>query len=69
MSVYIKSKYPELEVKELDARNPANSELVMKYNVISVPTVVDVETGNSLIGFRPDRLDDFLFIHKYIKVK
>jgi glutaredoxin len=36
----VKSKYPEMEIKELDATSPDGLELVMKHGILASPGVI-----------------------------
>jgi thiol-disulfide isomerase/thioredoxin len=60
MSNYLILKYPNLVVSEIDVSDPGNEQIVDAYNVNSIPTLIDTETGKTLTGFQPQKLDQFL---------
>lgn len=51
-----------LLIAEIDCTEERNAELVAKYEITSVPTLVKVDTGEKLIGYTPSSLKEFLRI-------
>lgn len=49
-----------LDILEVDCTDGKHNDLVIKYNITSVPTLVKQDTGELIIGFSPLLVDKFL---------